>query len=803
MLLVKLGSVFMNSKNIILILMFSLVLVSNTIHATTALYDEQSGLSYTGSFTAMVFNVTAVAQSAPSGTGPAYFVNGYSNEGYWYQIGLSYDWVTNYSSSHYIGFRANYEVFSPNGTSIYPLNGWGGIANLNVNPGDTVQLSLVINATTNEVKMKAYDYNTGSYFVTNYSAFGATEFVGTPNSPSVNGFFTGLMTEWYNVYATFGNQLEVVYSEVGAVQQSAWLWVDEFYCSDGSHCYNKTNIFYNSTPAPVSSTRIFSTHDFAEEYYNNGEDFVTGLTPPSPFDLVSTNIKELETDEGVVLHYPITISVTGGTPPYIYTINFNGRPYETYVSNFTSVTMNFTLETSCGKSFYNGSIICSVNPGTYYYNATVTDNNGYVVSSTNGQIQLNNPPQISLNAKQTTIDAGKQLTVNYNITGGTPPFNVSYFLNGENVGTSLNISKPGTYYLYAQLRDGAGFITNSSQISITVNPPPQINLHLNKTTIDFGQALKPYYNITGGTEPFNVSYFLNGENIGSTLTIPSAGNYSLYARVIDRYGLVANSPSIIFKVNPKPTISIKYNRTITDVDTPIKLVAIGNYGTLPYSYKWYVNNQVVASSNTTYSLLENKSGNYVVFASITDSVGGTNNSSKVTFIVNKLPNASRLNVQPSSSVLFINNSANVAVSISGGSPPYSYKWYVNGILQNNSNSSYCTLRDLKNGNNNITVEVIDAYGNKAYSSYVIATSINYALIIAVVVVGLIIVGGVVYFLITKKRKEDSVTNYVSDSNKMKEDEAKEDDAIRQLNLRYAKGEITKEQYTEMKKDLKE
>jgi len=751
MLLVKLGSVFMNSKNIILILMFSLVLVSNTIHATTALYDEQSGLSYTGSFTAMVFNVTAVAQSAPSGTGPAYFVNGYSNEGYWYQIGLSYDWVTNYSSSHYIGFRANYEVFSPNGTSIYPLNGWGGIANLNVNPGDTVQLSLVINATTNEVKMKAYDYNTGSYFVTNYSAFGATEFVGTPNSPSVNGFFTGLMTEWYNVYATFGNQLEVVYSEVGAVQQSAWLWVDEFYCSDGSHCYNKTNIFYNSTPAPVSSTRIFSTHDFAEEYYNNGEDFVTGLTPPSPFDLVSTNIKELETDEGVVLHYPITISVTGGTPPYIYTINFNGRPYETYVSNFTSVTMNFTLETSCGKSFYNGSIICSVNPGTYYYNATVTDNNGYVVSSTNGQIQLNNPPQISLNAKQTTIDAGKQLTVNYNITGGTPPFNVSYFLNGKNVGTSLSISKAGTYSLYAHLIDGSGYSTNSSQISITVNPPPQINLHLNKTTIDLGQTLKIHYNITGGTEPFNVSYFLNGENVGSKLTIPSAGNYSVYARVIDRYGLVANSSQINFKVNRQPTLSIKYNRTITDVDMPINLVAIGNYGTLPYRYIWYVNNQSVASSNT-YILSESKAGTYIVFARLTDGVGDTINSSQINFIVNDLPSASRLKVQLSSSGISINNTANVAVSVSGGSPPYSYKWYVNGVLQKDSNSSSYILGDLKNGNNNVTVEVIDAYGNSAYISYVIDTSINYALIMGIAVVGLIIVWGLVYLLIVRKPK---------------------------------------------------
>jgi len=760
----------MDKKYLIFIPLLTFAFLSfipNVSHATgtSAPYDEQLGMTFVQNFTALGYNVTAVAQtSGTSGTGPGYLLNGLSNTGYWYQVGLSWNWATFYGYSPN-QFLLSYEIWSPNGTSIYPTNGGAGTLDLSgpVNEGDIVLLNLYFK--NNTVILLVKDWNTGATGSITFPAYGATEFVGSPNyTANNNGFFTGLMTEWYGTDSNFPIQQQVTYSPYGTITSPAWLWADEFYC-EAQPCYQKSAIGYNKSNSfvyPTSPHYLTFTPGSTEEYTYGGV-FITGATPPAPFYLLSSNIENLQTDAGIELRYSITVSVAGGTPPYIYAINFNGKQYEIYPSNSTSITIPFYT--------------VSLTPGTYNYNVTVTDNNGHEVSSPNGQIQINNPPQISLNAKQTTIDAGKQLTVNYNITGGTPPFNVSYFLNGENVGTSLNISKAGTYYLYAQLSDGAGYITNSSQISITVNPPPQINLHLNKTTIDFGQTLKPYYNITGGTEPFNVSYFLNGENIGSTLTIPSAGNYSVYARIIDRYGLVANSLQINFKVNPKPTISIKYNRTITDVDTPIKLVAIGNYGTPPYSYKWYVNNQPIASSNTTYSLLENKSGNYVVFASIIDSVGGTNNSSQVTFIVNKLPNASRLNVQPSSSLLFINNSANVAVSVSGGSPPYIYKWYVNGIFQNNSNSSYYTLRNLKSGNNNVTVEVIDAYGNKAYSSYVIATSINYTLIIGVVVVGLIIVGGLVYFLIKRKPKEGSVTNYVADSNKMKEDEAKEDDVI--------------------------
>jgi len=637
-----------------------LSLIPNVSHAsgTSAPYDEQLGMTFVQNFTALGYNVTAVAQtSGTSGTGPGYLLNGLSNTGYWYQVGLSWNWATFYGYSPN-QFLLSYEVWSPNGTSIYPTNGGAGLLDLSgpVNEGDLVLLNLYFR--NNTVILLVRDWNTGATGYITFPAYGATEFVGTPyETANSNGFFTGLMTEWYSTDSNFPIQQQVTYSPYGAITSPAWLWADEFYC--GTPCYQRSTLGYNRSNSPdyPTSAHYLTLIPGSTEEYSYGGVFITGATPPAPFYLLSSNIKNLQTDEGVALHYPITISVSGGTPPYIYTINFNGNSYEIYPSNLTSITMNFS--------------IVSLTPGTYNYNVTVTDNNGQEVSSPSGQIQINNRPQISLNAQ--------------------------------------------------------------------------------KTIIDVGQTLKTNYNITGGTGPFNVSYFLNGENIGSTLTIPSAGNYSVYARVIDKYGLVANSSQINFKVDRQPTLSIKYNRTITDVDTPINLVAIGNYGTLPYRYIWYVNNQSVTSSNT-YILSASKAGNYVVFASLTDGAGDTINSSQITFIVNDLPSPSRLKVQPSSSGISINNTANVAVSVSGGSPPYSYKWYVNGVLQNESNSSSYILGNLKSGNNNVTVEVIDAYGNSAYSSYVIDTSINYALIMGVAVVGLIIVGGLVYLLILRKPK---------------------------------------------------
>ena len=188
--------------------------------------------------------------------------------------------------------------------------------------------------------MSLYDWTTGAYFSTYYSSFGATQFVGNPYSVSTvkNGFFTGLMTEWYNVNPTFGNQLEVWYQEYGTVQQSAWLWIDEFYCSDGWQCNSKQNIFFNSTSAPVYTnySTVFSAEGFANEYYGYGEDFLTGVSASTT--IATTTVPYYIT---IPITYSTTISTTQSTtilPASSSTINENsskisGRVNSTNTNN--------------------------------------------------------------------------------------------------------------------------------------------------------------------------------------------------------------------------------------------------------------------------------------------------------------------------------------------------------------------------------------------------------------------------------------------------------------------------------------
>ena len=244
------------------------------VNSPAANWDEQLGESFTQDFTSLAFNVTAVIQVSGSGYGPAYLLNGLSNTGYWYQVGLSYDW-----DGPGTGFNMVYDIFNPSGTSIFPANGGGGLASFSgpVNSGDVVLLNLYFGNSTGMVIMYAYDWNTGASASETFSAEGATYFQGQNGYSTLNsnGFFTGLMTEWYHVNPYYGSEQQVTYSEQGFQFASAWLWMLERNVNTGQ------SVFYYETQGPVglSSQPYSYTLDGAYGSISSNT-FITGTLPP-------------------------------------------------------------------------------------------------------------------------------------------------------------------------------------------------------------------------------------------------------------------------------------------------------------------------------------------------------------------------------------------------------------------------------------------------------------------------------------------------------------------------------------------
>lgn len=266
---------------------------------TSVNYDEQLGMTFAQSFTSISYNVTAVLQTDSDGYGPAYLLNGVTNRGYWYQIGISYDWPGNVG--YVPGWAVNYEVWDNAGNSIFPRNGGGGLANLTgpVNDGDKVLLSLGFSG--GQVQMVVKDWNTGAAASEPYSAVGST-FIGLTTSSDSNGYFTGPMTEWYHVDPYYATDRAVTYSNPKVALTSALVWADEFNANTFTPLFGSEQPFTFTNPDEVLS---FSTNGAV--IHASAYTFITGAL----------------TQATLTLGYSVTGGGSGYSPPTL-TYVFNG-----------------------------------------------------------------------------------------------------------------------------------------------------------------------------------------------------------------------------------------------------------------------------------------------------------------------------------------------------------------------------------------------------------------------------------------------------------------------------------------------
>jgi hypothetical protein len=288
----------------------------------SAYYDEQIGLTFTQNFKSIEYNVTAVEQTDPGiGDGPASLVNGLSSSGYWYQVGVSWDWSPGQNPG--TGFDMNYEVFDSAGNSVFPNNGQGGVAAFSgpVNAGNLILLDLYFSNSSQSVVMLAEDTDTGAVASESYSNMGSTYFMGLPGSvANSEGFFTGLMTEWYHGAPYYANEAGVTYSNPNFALSSAWMWMDEF---NGN---TLQAVFSANTSAPISygdPTKLqeFSFNGTTE--YADAYEFITG----------SLTNGTGQASQGVPL--TLSFSVVGGGSGY-------SSPTLTYVSNGTLYAVPLT-----------------------------------------------------------------------------------------------------------------------------------------------------------------------------------------------------------------------------------------------------------------------------------------------------------------------------------------------------------------------------------------------------------------------------------------------------------------------------
>jgi hypothetical protein len=235
--------------------------------------------------------------------------------------------------------------------------------------------------------------------------------------------------------------------------------------------------------------------------------------------------------------------------------------------------------------------------------------------------------------------------------------------------------------------------------------------------MDVSQSQTFTATVSGGAGPYTYRWYLNGSLIGSnstiytyTPTVASVGLDSLYVNVTDSatVPMTAKSNTATVTVYAAPSVSIPPTNVPLDVKGSKLFNSSIVGGASPFSYQWYLNGIVVSgATNSSWLFVPTSSGSFTVCLNVTDGVSMRTKSNTVTVTVN-----GRLSVtiSPTSVAMTVGNSETFNETVSGGTSPYSYQWYINGSAVSNATSAAWAFTPSSVGSYSIYVRITDAAG---------------------------------------------------------------------------------------------
>jgi hypothetical protein len=378
--------------NLLKISIILLLLFENTIQIASAdqglshtggrpnyvspLYDEQAGFTFDQNFTAITAYIVATPLSDPGGFGAGLFLNGLTDKGWWYQVGVAYDWPNQDFSSAIPGFSFVYDAFEPSGESVVSSFN-NGTPNLTaflpqVRAGDIVMLSISINGSN--IHLKALDLRTGLYAEATYNSSGATKFVGLREVSNQMGYFTGVMTEWYRTNSSIISLSEGQADYwLGETVNQGTLWADEYLLQNFTTIHYSSSGLLNLTSQAMvkfSLGPLFVLADSVHVITGSLELTASITAPPLTLQYVLPSVPGLVTGDSYNITTKMQGQVWGGISPYTYSMFVDGRLRHSGVLNSSPpANTNFTLDVPLGV----------LKPGnhTFYLKILDSENNTY------------------------------------------------------------------------------------------------------------------------------------------------------------------------------------------------------------------------------------------------------------------------------------------------------------------------------------------------------------------------------------------------------------------------------------------
>jgi hypothetical protein len=300
-----------------------------------------------------------------------------------------------------------------------------------------------------------------------------------------------------------------------------------------------------------------------------------------------------EYDSGQTIGY--NVQIFGGIGPYNVTL------YNVTGNNVYSKQSNVLANALGGATSVTFSIPANtLSSLELTYNAIVVDNGAIppiTFNSTDSNIIVNPALGSNVTLSNKTIDIGQSTTITADIHGGTPPYNFTYYVNGNQIykaskipsangnvlvptinsySASWNtlsnvggISSAGIYTVNVLVSDNVSDNETLSNTIIVNNALMPATLMLSSNALTDGSTLTMYAsNVIGGTAPYAYNFELYNSTSNalisqsgyqslnsSSLSIINSMNGADYAIVLvkDNVGMITTSNSMLFDASAAPS----------------------------------------------------------------------------------------------------------------------------------------------------------------------------------------------------------------------------------------------------------
>lgn len=381
-------------------------------------------------------------------------------------------------------------------------------------------------------------------------------------------------------------------------------------------------------------------------------------------------------------------------------IRLNNAVKETISGNTVAGSQRYgiALQTASNNSIFGNKVMNSKNYGIYLFTSS-SNNVVYHNSFTN-----NYAPQAYVDSTSSgnTWDKGYPIGGNYwqNVPDhySGPSQNQA---GSDGIGDHPIIINSNNYDHYPLTKPYGGQhdigLTSLSSAQSTVDQGYNLNLVLK------------ILNYAVSIENRNISFYANSTTIRTSagnnsvnIVLPARNTTILYFNwnttgwALGSYVVSAYAPTAAGETdtsdNSVDSLHISITRVISTSITPDSVsLDIGQSqlfnatvqgGVAPYTYQWYLDSVIVpTATGQTWNFTPNISGFYSILANANDSIGfkAISNIANVT-----ASPALLVNISPAPIVIDIGQSELFSSSVSGGTGPYFYQWYVDGNLEPNA-----------------------------------------------------------------------------------------------------------------------